>query len=183
LTWKGLAHHKGSAFGGISNGAGQPPQQQFENELGLAWRTTLANRQVWLEDESRQIGRSVIPVELWRQMRQAPVLFVDIPREVRVARLVEEYGRLSPEWVAGAIVKIKKRLGGGHANAALAAVQRGDARTCCDILLEHYYDKSYRHGLSKRSPEAILPLPLTSGDPVENARTILKAGVVLPHLT
>ncbi|MCB0214369.1 MAG: tRNA 2-selenouridine(34) synthase MnmH, partial [Anaerolineae bacterium] len=60
IDLEGLAHHKGSSFGALGE-ADQPSQQQFENELAMQWRQLNLQRPVWLEDESRHIGKLSIP--------------------------------------------------------------------------------------------------------------------------
>ena len=56
LDLEKLACHKGSSFGAI----GQPPmptQEQFENNLAAALLALPTDAPIWVEDESRQIGR------------------------------------------------------------------------------------------------------------------------------
>lgn len=43
IDLEGLAHHKGSAFGGLGE-LPQPSQQQFENQLAFQWRSLDAGR-------------------------------------------------------------------------------------------------------------------------------------------
>ena len=169
-----LARHKGSAFGGIGQPE-QPTQQQFENELGLTWRGLSVETPVWVEDESRYIGSRIIPQPIWRQMKAAPLIFVDMPLDLRVERLVQEYGQQDITSLVAAIDKIKKRLGGPQAQQAIAALHRGDLTTSCAILLEHYYDKAYLHSLSHKPPDCIRHVRVDSTDPVENAERVLQA--------
>jgi tRNA 2-selenouridine synthase len=175
LDLEGLARHKGSVFGGLGQPA-QPSQQQFENQLGLAWRELRPEPAVWLEDESFVIGQIKLPQPLWQQMQQAPTLFIEVPLALRVERLVEEYGRQEPAKLAEAILKLQKRLGGFHTTQALTALDRGDLERCCTILLNYYYDKTYRHCLAQKDPKLLYRLSLDSPDPVKNAQKILQAG-------
>ena len=89
IDLEGIACHKGSAFGSIHMPA-QPSQEMFENKLALELvelvGETWANENIiyptiWLEDESQRIGNLNIPMDLWENMRTAPVYFLDIPFE------------------------------------------------------------------------------------------------------
>ncbi|HUF10614.1 MAG TPA: tRNA 2-selenouridine(34) synthase MnmH [Rhodothermales bacterium] len=148
-----LAKHKGSAFGAIGL-PDQPTQQQFENDLAIALSRTDPTRRLWLEDESRRIGRCMLPGELWTAMRNAPCLVLEKPTEVRRAHLIADYGRADPNALIDAIWRIQRRLGSESARFAAESVGSGDLETACRVLLE-YYDKTYAHGLSQRNPSTV----------------------------
>ena len=80
IDLEGLAHHKGSAFGGI----GQPPQprvEMFENELATRLLALDPGRPIWLEDESQSIGHVFIYGPFFAQMQAAPLIKLDtVPR-------------------------------------------------------------------------------------------------------
>jgi len=86
-----LANHKGSAFGGLL----QPPQpttEQFQNNLFENILRLDVERRVWVEDESIAIGKIFLPVDLWQQMTQSPLVLMEVDKSIRVQRLVNEYG-------------------------------------------------------------------------------------------
>lgn len=162
IDLEGLAGHRGSAFGGIE----QDPrgQQDFENQMAEVVDGLDLSRRVWVEDESRLVGRCAIPVPLWEQKQRAPLFFYERARESRVERLVEDYGRFPRQALRVGFEKIRKRLGGRRTELALDALDAGDLRPACREAL-NYYDKAYRHHIgcrdSKRvdvdvSPEASL---------------------------
>jgi tRNA 2-selenouridine synthase len=167
-----LASHKGSAFGTI----GMPPQpsiEQFENNL--AWELAPLDRhqRIWLEDESITIGRICIPTSFYRQMQQAPLIRLDVPREARVRKLTEEYCRTDPALLEEAILRIQKRLGGLATKEALQAIAAGDMEKMVDIALA-YYDKAYQFELNKKPPDRLIILELPGVDPAENAQRVLE---------
>ncbi|MDX1523211.1 MAG: tRNA 2-selenouridine(34) synthase MnmH [Anaerolineae bacterium] len=176
IDLEGMAGHKGSAFGGIGQPA-QPSQQLFENRLGLTWRKHCSAPLMWVEDESYYVGQRLIPKPVWTQLQAALTLFIEMPLDLRIERLLTEYGHQDPALLAEAILKIKKRLGGFCTQQALAALKRGDLKTCCAILLEHYYDKAYLHGLAQKPPHQVYRLEVTTADPAQNAETILASGL------
>jgi tRNA 2-selenouridine synthase len=153
IDLEGLAHHKGSSFGAIGQ-APQPTTEHFENLLWHALHQLGTGAPIWVEDESRTIGRSHLPDAFYQSIRRAPLYFVDIPVEERVQRLVAEYGNAPKEQLAEAIVRIRKRLGPQHAKAALEALDAGDLVTVATIALT-YYDRAYRHDMADRDPAQV----------------------------
>jgi tRNA 2-selenouridine synthase len=83
IDLEALAHHKGSAFGALGEEP-QPTYEHFENELSFALGKLDLSKRIWLEDESRNIGRTQIPSALWEKMKEAPILRVTVPRKMRV---------------------------------------------------------------------------------------------------
>ncbi len=143
-----IAHHRGSSFGAL----GLPPQpsnEQFENELAVQWAQCDPQRVVWLEAESKRVGRCRIPEALFQQMMQAPVLEVVRSRDERLALLVDMYGTATTEDLILATERIRKRLGGLRTQQAVELL--GDRRLseACDVML-HYYDKTYTYDLQQR---------------------------------
>ena len=64
IDLEGIAHHKGSSFGAIGQEP-QPRPEQFENDLALQWNKLDPSKRIWLEDESKNIGRVFITDSLW----------------------------------------------------------------------------------------------------------------------
>ncbi len=167
-----LANHKGSAFGTI----GMPPQgsiEQFENDLALELAALNLNRTTWLEDESGSIGKVNLPKPFYDQMRAAPVLKVEIPKEARVKKLAEEYCKVEKEVLAASITKIQKRLGGLATKEALAAIETGDMEKMVEIALV-YYDKAYTFELEHKENIQIIKVPLETTNAAENAQIVLE---------
>lgn len=158
IDLEALAHHKGSAFGNLGEEP-QSTQEQFENNLAVLWNKIDSDKTLWLEDESRNIGKNMIPATLWTQMREAPVCFLDVSDERRTKFLLEEYGQFSKEDLIASIQKITKRLGLENTKTGIETVMEGDAKTVCEMLLT-YYDKGYLHGLSKRDSSLIHTIPV-----------------------
>ncbi|WP_340111773.1 tRNA 2-selenouridine(34) synthase MnmH [Maribellus mangrovi] len=170
LDIEGIAHHRGSAFGTLGQEA-QPSNEQFENNLADAWRKFDHNKKIWVEDESRQLGKCGIPDPLFQQMRQAPLIKINIPKPIREQRLVKEYGTFDKALLKEQIEKIKKRLGGKNTSEALSAIDEGDILRAASLSLA-YYDKAYDFGMSKRDQKKVITLDLEKDDPAENAEKI-----------
>jgi tRNA 2-selenouridine synthase len=174
LDLEGLAHHKGSAFGAIGQPT-QPTQEQFENNLAAALAALPTEEPIWVEDESRQIGRLTLPPALFAQLRTAPRWVLEVPRAGRVAKLAAEYGAEAPAELAAAIERLHKRLGGLATQQALAAVEAGNFTQMVELVLD-YYDKTYTYGLAQRPGEpARTFVPVASCNPAANAATLLRS--------
>lgn len=150
IDLEGIAQHKGSAFGNIGMPE-QPTQEMFENLLYNELRKTrvAGASHIWLEDESQRIGLVNLPAEIWKNMRQSPIYFLDIPFEERLKHITEEYGRLDKEKLLGAIGRIREKLGGLNAKNASQLLEEGNTLESFRILLK-YYDKFYLKGLHNR---------------------------------
>lgn len=153
LDLEGLANHKGSAFGGLGQQE-QPTTEQFENNLAEKWLAFDPALPVWVEDESRSIGRVIIPDPFLAQMANAQVLFIEVPFETRVNRLFEEYGGFDPQELAVLVSKISKRLGSDVAKAASDDLLSGNIKSAVARVLK-YYDKTYQYGISKRDKSKV----------------------------
>ncbi len=172
LDLEGLAHHKGSSFGALGE-LPQPSVEQFENELLSTLQHLPKDALVWVENESRSIGRVYIPKGFWQVFQQSPLIHLDIPLETRVDRLVEEYGRFPKEALAEAFTRIRKRLGGQHLKLALDALEQGDLATAATIALR-YYDKAYELTLNKKDENLIQRVEVSTSDAETIAEQLLK---------
>ena len=161
IDLEGMAHHKGSAFGGLGM-PDQPTTQQFQNDLSALLDTFDLTRRVWVESESMSIGKVYLPEHLWQQMNLSRRVALDQPREWRLDRVVEEYGDFESELLISKVEQLEQRLGNQNVNQVNEYLQSGDIRAAADILL-FYYDKSYAYSAKKykhsASVEVILDTP------------------------
>ncbi len=171
IDLEGLAHHKGSAFGALGEEE-QPSTEQFENELCRVMLPLDSKKVTWIEDESRNVGKCVIPIELFTRMRETEIIFLDISREQRARHLVGDYSQYEQEALRTCILKIEKRLGGHRTKEALEAIEQEDYYQTAMITL-HYYDKAYMYSLEKNH-EQYQVLTSSDVDPVVNAKLLIK---------
>jgi tRNA 2-selenouridine synthase len=153
LDLENLANHKGSAFGGLLMPP-QPTTEQFQNELFEEILLLDPSRRIWVEDESIAIGKIFLPPDFWQTMSQAPLVQMDVTKEVRIQRLVSEYGPADRDEFLTIMSKIVKKLGGQHFNSAKEKLLQGDMVSVIDILLT-YYDKAYLQSIEKRKSRII----------------------------
>lgn len=170
IDLEGLANHKGSAFGALGEER-QPSTEQFENDLSLKLSTLDPANRTWIEDESRNIGKCVIPGEFYEQMRSCPMYFLDISRELRAGHLVKDYAGYETEDLKKCVLKIERKLGGDRSKEAIDAIERADFYNTAMITL-HYYDKAYMFSLDKNH-KAYTKLESDEIDPELNASLLL----------
>lgn len=185
---EGLANHRGSSFG--REVTPQPSQIDFENRLSVAMLK--AQHQVggpiYLEDESRLVGRCALPYSLRDRMAEAPLLVLEQPIEERIRIIREDYvvkmaadyamrdgdeaGWDSFEdYLLSALDRIRKRLGGERhtflRESMIHALE--NQRTTGNVrghdlwiqsLLEDYYDPMYDYQLEQKAGRIIV-----KGDP------------------
>ena len=171
IDLEGLAHHKGSAFGALGE-LDQPTTEQFENDLCRIILALDPEKITWIEDESRNVGKCVVPGELYFRMKESEIVFLDIDRELRARHLVGDYAKYDQDDLRACVLKIEKRLGGDRTHEALEAIDREDYYQTAMITL-HYYDKAYMFSLEKNH-EQYHVLSSQVVDPVLNAELLLE---------
>lgn len=175
IDLEGLAHHKGSAFGDLGEDR-QPTQEMFENLLALELVKTSQSATIWMEDESMRIGTVMLPKALWSRMRNSPVLFLEVPFEMRLQYITEEYGKFRKEDLINASIRIQKRLGSLNTKNVVNNFIENNLTEAFRILLT-YYDKYYERGLHERENlnELLRVIPCETTDGKTNAAQILTA--------
>ncbi|HRP94858.1 MAG TPA: tRNA 2-selenouridine(34) synthase MnmH [Rhodocyclaceae bacterium] len=145
LDLEALAVHKGSVLGAVP-GRAQPTQKWFETGLYQRLRAFDAERPVYVEAESRKIGRLHLPDALIAQMRAAACIAIEAERGARLDFLVRDYAYLGDD-----VEDLERRIGclkGLQSNETLAhwqALARGHrlAELFAE-LIDHHYDPLYR---------------------------------------
>jgi tRNA 2-selenouridine synthase len=155
---EGLANHKGSSFGAIGL-PGQPTVEQFENLLAEQLRKIQPDRAIWVENESRRIGRIILPDPFFLQMTQSPRIEIEKTDTERIAHIAREYAGLDQVELTDAVLRLQKRLGGDRTNQAVEAIQANQPEIWIPILLQ-YYDKTYTYDLDRHEVSKTIHLNL-----------------------
>ncbi len=157
LDLEKLANHKGSAFGGLLMPA-QPTTEQFQNDLFEEILKLDLNKRAWAENESIAIGKIFLPNDFWATMSSSPIVQMEVAKEIRVQRLVNEYGHANRDEFLASMSKVVTKLGGQHFNAAKEKLSQGDMAATIEILLT-YYDKAYHNSTEKKKDRIKFSLP------------------------
>ena len=147
LDLEGLARHKGSAFGALGQEP-QPSVEHFENELFSELKQMDFSRRIWVENESRSIGKIFIPQGFWDNMKSSPLIHIEVPFHIRVERLMNDYASFPKEKLLASLRKIERRMGPQNMKAAKEACESGDLKTATELALR-YYDKAYLMATAK----------------------------------
>jgi tRNA 2-selenouridine synthase len=167
-----LAQHCGSSYGS-KNYMIQPSQEQFENNLAARLSHLDPNQPIWVEDESNNIGRCMIPRSFYHQIRKAPLLDLQVDAQQRVETLVTEYGGLDKDYLVECTDRIRKRLGLQNTKLAITAIREDRMADFIGLVLV-YYDKAYRATLTGRDPALVFPVVIKGADTAANARRLLQ---------
>ena len=166
-----LASHRGSAFGAIGQEP-QPSNEQFENELAWQLKAFNNSKTIWLENESRLIGKIKIPDLIYHRMRKVKVVEMLVPLEMRAKRIKNEYGKFPKEVLAEATQRIEKKLGNLRMKQALEHLQN-DALQAWTMMMLEYYDNAYAYGMSVREQDSIIQVEINSENYMDEAQAIM----------
>jgi tRNA 2-selenouridine synthase len=140
LDLEALAAHRGSVLGALP-GTEQPSQKAFETQLATALKGFDLARTVWIEAESRKIGRISLPDALLERLRISPVVQIEATPDARLAYLLRDYAWLGddPQRLADKLGLLKGML----ANETLAqwqawALARNLPPLFAALMAQHY---------------------------------------------
>lgn len=171
LDLEELARHKGSAFGGLWQE--QETTEMFINRIVERLWSFDPSKRLWIEGESRTIGKVVVPESLYEAMKNSRCVYMESSVEKRLERIEKEYGCIDRERLSAAFDKITKRLGLEQCLKAKEAVERGDISEAAAIALK-YYDKGYKASIDKSYDKAKMSyIDVTEYDDDEAAEKLL----------
>lgn len=172
LDLEALAHHKGSAFGGLGQ-PNQPTQEHFENGVAVELMGWGEQPRYWMEDESRFIGKLRIPDDLFLYKLNAQRIVAERSFGSRIDRVLLEYGQLPTADLMAKTASLEKRLGNELMRQAIAFLESGDMREWALIML-NYYDRLYAHGLDQNASTWLGKVNADIGAPAEVADQIIQ---------
>jgi tRNA 2-selenouridine synthase len=150
LDLEALAGHKGSVLGAVP-GIAQPSQKGFETLLAQALSVFDPQQPVFVEAESRRIGRLHLPGELVERMRASPCTAIEADAAERVRFLLRDYAYLGDD--RSALQISLGHLKGLQSNDTLARwtqwAAEGELALLFSELIAMHYDPAY--GRSQRS--------------------------------
>lgn len=171
-----IANHKGSAFGSI-NERKQDPQQVFEHEVFHQLSELNPDEFVLLEDEAQSIGYNKLPHGLWRQMEKSTIIKMEIPFELRVQKLVEDYSTVDIEALKKCVIKISQQLGSLNTKLCLQYLDEGNLHDVARLSLI-YYDRAYEFSYQKKKQ----PIVHLTSDTIDAKTNALKVKQIIDTL-
>jgi tRNA 2-selenouridine synthase len=152
LDLEGMAHHRGSVFGG--RGEAQPAQKLFETRIAQGIAACDPARPVFVEAESNKVGECRVPPMLWQAMRAAPRFEVAAPAEARARYLVAAYADViaDPQAILATLDKLRVYHGAEQVADWQGMAGAGDWTRLAAELVEKHYDPRYRKSALSGQP-------------------------------
>lgn len=150
LDLEAVARHRGSVLGPMP-GAPQPSQKGFETGLWDAIRRFDRAHPVFVESESRRVGRCHVPDALIAAMRSAPCLRLDAGLPVRAALLLREYRHFvdDPALLFERLERLAPLHGQRQVDAWKALAGAGRWEAFVESMLAQHYDPAYEHSMKR----------------------------------
>ena len=170
LDLEKIACHRGSVLGDLPDEA-QPTQKSFDSELLAKLESFDPAAPIYVESESKKMGRVSLPTELLAAMWQSPCLRLECDSALRVALLREDYAHFltNPDLLRQQL----DRLHGMYSNKllthwhALCEAQKWDEFIA--ELLQQHYDPAYNKAITSHYPNYGKAAHLTLNALHENA--------------
>lgn len=145
LDLEGCANHRGSILGAVGKG-GYITQKQFESNVYEELKA-VKGKYVFVEAESKRIGKCTIPDYIHSAMKSGIHIFVDADLDFRSKLIIDEYtmgGDCNKE-ICEALVNLKKYIGEKNAEHYCDLVSNNEYEEVVKELMVKYYDPLYNH--------------------------------------
>lgn len=144
LDLEALARHKGSLLGALPD-AEQPSQTAFETGIADVLERISLKRPLFVEGESRRIGRLAVPVPLIDRMRDSRCIEIQASVPARVEYLLRDYAYLGqrPDWLAGQLGQLKELHGKDTIATWQQQAMQGQLAPLFEALATRHYDPAY----------------------------------------
>ena len=149
LDLEEFAAHKGSLLGALP-GRPQPSQTAFETHIAEVLDRVDLSRPLFVEGESRKIGRIALPQPLVDRLRASDCIEIDATAEARLAYLLRDYGYVGTD--PAALSRQLAVLTELHGKAVIGRWQQwaeqGDLAPLVQQLIALHYDPAYARSQS-----------------------------------
>ncbi len=154
LDLEALAAHRGSVLGDLPD-APQPPQKMFESLVWAVLQDFYPERPVFVEAESKKIGRVRVPEPLIAAIWKGECIRLDVSAQLRVEMLKQEYSHfISDPQLLGTQLDF---LTGHYGRQFISAWKMLAATNQWDVLvrelLEKHYDPAYLRSTLNHYPQ------------------------------
>ena len=164
LDLEGLARHRGSLLGDLPGRPAAVAEAVREPAPAGAARRSIPRDPVFVESESKKIGRLQVPESLLATMRGSPCVRVDLSRPMRIALLEEEYAHFlaDPALLGERLAPLVPLHGKATIERWGALSMARDFDALVEELLVSHYDPVYARSIERNFPryeEAIVVAP------------------------
>lgn len=150
LDLEQLAAHRGSVLGDLPD-APQPSQKMFESRIWQQLRSFTSTRPVYVESESRKIGKLRVPEKLMEKIRASDCIHLQTSTAHRVALLMEDYPHLVVN--TDTLMNQLSHLLALHGHETIrhwqAMADKRQIAQLVEALLTGHYDPAYLRSIGK----------------------------------
>ena len=162
LDLEALACHRGSVLGPLP-GQPQPSQKAFETAVWRALRGFNPDMPVYVEGESRTIGRMRVPEPMLQALRAATCVQVQMPLPARVAFLLQDYAHFVNDVQAfcDRLDALRELRGAATVERWQTDARAGRTSVVEELLSQHYdpvYERSMQRNFTRYAQALVLPL-------------------------
>lgn len=144
LDLEAMAGHRGSVFGSI--GLKAHNQKKFDALLIDELESIQHSPYMLFEAESKRIGKIVLPDPLIQKKDEGHQIWVEIPIEVRVQHILNDYHPWEHnEECMNSFLQIKSRIHTPIAAEIEQSLKSEKFDRAIELLLIYYYDQRYAH--------------------------------------
>lgn len=153
LDLEALARHRGSVLGNLPDQP-QPSQKRLDSQIWQALRDLDRSRPVYVEAESKKVGRLDVPDALLTAMWQSPCIRVETSIAARVEFLLQEYAHFldQPTALAQQLECLANLHGHVKINDWKALIASGQWPDLVATLLTEHYDPAYLRSIHSHYP-------------------------------
>ena len=150
LDLERMARHRGSLLGDLPNHA-QPSQKAFESALVAAFDTLDRARIVFVESESKRIGKLQLPDGLLDVMRDALCVRLETAAPLRVMHIAADYAHLirDHDELTRALAPLKALHGAKTLEHWRSLAESDQHEALIAELLERHYDPIYSRSIER----------------------------------
>jgi len=142
LDLEALANHLGSTFGSVKGE--QPSQKEFQNQLFFALLNLDLDKPIFIEGESKRIGKIMLPDLLYKRMGEGQRIEITAPIEQRVQRILSDYIDIDDEFFYYCMDRITPYIKKDAKVEAIKFYKMRNIEKVSEILLLDYYDNVYK---------------------------------------
>jgi len=142
LDLEALANHLGSTFGSVKGE--QPSQKEFQNKLFFNLLNLDLSKPVFIEGESKRIGKIILPDLLYKRMSEGRRIEITAPIEQRVQRILSDYMDIDDNFFYYCMEKITPYIKKDAKEETIKFYKQKNLEKVSEILLLDYYDNVYK---------------------------------------
>ena len=151
LDLEALASHRGSLIGGIPN-TPQPTQKYFDSLLQEKLSTFTTDRPVWVEAESKKIGKVQIPESLLGTMHErGMVIRLTAPMAERVKLWREDYRHFEedPQAFVALLSTLRPLIGNQEFELWQQLASSREIAALFERVMTNHYDRAYARSTAR----------------------------------